>query len=116
MKVTEKVLKLINKLKGICRIALIIAIVSLVISCVLTLTLGDNAFYLDNDVISSYIWFSIIGSIWVFILSTISLIISVIVYLQHDKEFWMPFKREIILTFLTIASLTILHLSILAIN
>jgi hypothetical protein len=57
MKIPLPVFNIINKTKLIMRLALAIAIASLFISCLLTLGFGQRAFDLDNEIISTFIWF-----------------------------------------------------------
>jgi hypothetical protein len=116
MKVMEQVLRLIDKVRIIDRIVLIIAIVSVAISCLLALVFGDGAFNLHNEIISTFIWFSILGCFWTCLLSTVALIISIIIHRLNNKEILRSFKQEIILTLVAAASLTMFYLCILAIK
>ena len=116
MKIPLPVFNIINKTKLIMRLALAIAIASLFISCLLTLGFGQRAFDLDNEIISTFIWFSIIGSTWTCLLSIIILAICIFIYRKYDREIWHNLKREIILTLSSVASLTIFYLLALTIN
>ncbi len=116
MKIPQPVFNIINKTKLIMRLALAIAIASLFISCLLTLGFGQRAFDLDNEIISTFIWFSIIGSTWTCLLSIIILAICIFIFRKSDREIWHNLKREIILTLSSVASLTIFYLLALTIN
>jgi len=113
MKITDQCLRIIDKVKMIDRVLLIISIAGLFISCLITLAFGERTFTLDNEAISGFIWFSILGSIYICLLSTVALIISIFIYRSGKREIWPHFKREVFLTLGCVASLTILHFSIL---
>jgi hypothetical protein len=116
MKLLEQILRIIDKVKFVDRIVLITAIVSVVISFLLMRILGDNVFALGNGVIFVFVWFSIVGSAWVCLLSTVILVISIIIYRLSNKEIWRSFKREIMLTLGSVASLTMFYLSTMVVK
>ena len=108
--------KLINEGTAVCRMALIIAIVSLIISCFLILGFNDVVFHLGNEVISAFIWFSVIGGIWICLLSTVFLLISIAIYNLDRKVDLASVQTGIILTLVNIASLAMAYLCALTIN
>jgi hypothetical protein len=105
----NQTIKVIDRVKAIDRVLLKITIVCLLISCLLTLIFGDN-FNLDNDIIPTFIWISIIVGVWMCLLSIVTLLILITIYKLKNKGTWHSFKREIILTLASIGSLTMLWL------
>lgn len=105
----KKFLEIIKRVKSIDRFLLILGIICITVSAILTFYFGDNL-NLDNEIISIFIWFSIIGCIWICILSFLFLLISIPIYRIHKIEIWTSLKWEILLTIGLIASLTIFHL------
>lgn len=109
-----RLLRIIEKVKKIDRALLIIAIICMITASIFTLYFGDNL-TLDNEEYSIFIWFSIIGSVWICILSFVLILISAIAYKKEKLQIWDSLKKEIILIVSLIASLTIFHLCTLTV-
>ena len=107
-------IKILNKVKPVERILLIIAIICILLSSILTLYFGDNL-TINDKLVPTFIWFSIIGCIWICFLSTVYLIVSIIIFKLNRLEIWTTFKNEIILTIVLISSITIFHLCTLTV-
>ena len=107
-------MKFIDKVKPIDRILLIIAISCILISSILTLYYSDKL-TINDKIVPSFIWFSIIGSIWICFLSTVYLIVSIYIFKLKNLNIWTTFKTEIILTIALISSIAIFHLCTLTV-
>ena len=113
----ERVLRLIEKVRIIDRVALLIAIGSVLTSCLLAKVYGERAYVigpgLKTAALPTYFWISIQMCIWVFLLSSVALIISAIIYRFNNKKVWNTFKWEILLTLGCIPSLLLVYICIL---
>ena len=109
-------LNIIHKLKSVLRLVLMISSVSLILSSILVLVFGNRALDINEVVLSTVIWYSIILGLWISILSIALITASVVIYKVKNIKVWSSLKREIKLTVGTIVSLVILYLCCLALR
>lgn len=99
---------ILKKLNTILRLLLKLAIICITISCFLILFF-QKYLTLEYEPLSSFIWISIIGSIWVGNLSIGSILITAILHKLNNTPIWPSIKRESILLIVLICSIFIFY-------
>jgi hypothetical protein len=110
-------IQLIGKMKSVIRLLLAISTISLLTSSILALSSEGKLWDIDHEeILATFVWYSVILGIWICFLSTLALAISAIFYRARNMDVWPSFKREVYLLLVTIASLVVLHLCLVNLN
>ena len=114
---TYRALSIIESIKYLIRIGLYAVIGSILISTILIYLWEEEIWSVNEpEFLSTFVWFSIMGGIWIIFLSIIFLIISAVIYKYKNVRIWDSVKAEIFLVLGSIFSFLILHLCSLAIQ
>lgn len=99
---------ILKKLNTILRLLLKLAIICIIISCFLTLFFQEYL-TLEHEYLGSFIWITIIGSIWASNLSIGTILITAILHKLNKTPIWPNIKRESILLLVLVMSVLVLY-------
>jgi hypothetical protein len=96
------------------RLLLRLCIASLLLSCVLVISMGEDFGNLSNDYYFGYVWTSLVFGIYLVPLALVVTGVLAIAYRRHHVPVWPTVKGELLLILFTLTGLLMLHLCFVA--